>query len=77
MAGQLSIHGPVAFGSLALIFLILGIALGRSCSPFVCPVGKHEFQAKVTVCNDGKAYSLVVLPESVMFESSTSTITYE
>lgn len=63
----LSIPGSVALISLAAIFLILGIAVGRSCSPEVCIVGKNEFKAKMTVCDDGKAYALT--PQETAIET--------
>jgi hypothetical protein len=68
----LSVPGSVALLAIAAIFLILGIAVGRSCAPVTCVVGKNEFKAKVTICDDGKAYSLVVQPESEIVNLTTT-----
>ena len=59
VAADVTLRGPVALGSMAVLVLLVGIALGRSCSPWTCPVGANEFKAKVTVCDDGHAYQLV------------------
>lgn len=73
MTADVGIHGPVAIASLATIFFLVGVALGRSCSPYYCPVGKHEFRARVTVCDDDRAYHLVPLDGLPYTETSTDT----
>jgi hypothetical protein len=58
---------------LAVLFSLLGAAVGRTFSPFVCPVGRQEFKAKVTVCDDGKAYRLEPVDYETAIETDTST----